>query len=62
MKLGILNHAIEQYQGLAWDSPQLKHLDHLYSSLDSDGLYWTYERAGLVERVVRQGDIERFVL
>jgi len=53
LKMSILERAIAQRPNLTWSSPQIKHLDHLYSSLDLDeGLYWTYERAGLVERVV----------
>jgi proteasome accessory factor A len=47
---------------LTWESPELKHLDLLYSSLDpSDGLYWAYERAGVLERVASDDQIERFV-
>ncbi len=46
--------------GLDWQDPKLKHLDHLYSSLDpEEGLYWTCERAGLVERLVTEGDVRR---
>jgi Pup amidohydrolase len=40
----------------------MKHLDHLYSSLDPDeGFYWIYEQAGLVERVVSPAEIERLL-
>ena len=47
---------------LNWRSPEIKHLDFLYSSLDlSDGLYWAYEKAGAVERLVSDEEIERFV-
>ena len=53
LKLSILERAMAHRSGLGWSSPQVKHLDHLYSSLDLDeGLYWAYERNGLVERLV----------
>ncbi len=62
LKLFILNRAIEQHPGLTWASPQLKHLDHVYSSLDPDeGLYWLYEKAGVVEPIATPGAIERLV-
>ena len=60
LKLTILERAMARHPGLEWDSPQMKHLDHLYGSLDaSEGLYWLYERDGLVERTVSDADIER---
>jgi proteasome accessory factor A len=58
LKMRILEHALSQHPNLTWESPEVKHLDHLYSSLD-DGLYWVYERSGMVERVVSEGHIER---
>jgi proteasome accessory factor A len=62
LKLCILRRAMQQVPGLTWESPQLKHLDHLYSSLDrAEGLYWAYERGGLVERLVTANQVERFV-
>jgi len=61
LKKSILKRAVSRNQ-LAWDSPQIKHLDHLYSSLDpNQGLFWAYDRAGAVEHVVCDGRIERFV-
>jgi len=48
--------------GLTWESPEMKHLDHLYSSLDSaEGLYWACQQGGVVQRVVSDEQIERFV-
>jgi proteasome accessory factor A len=62
LKLGILQRAMKQHPDLTWNSPQIKHLDHLYSSLDpSEGLYWAYENSGLVERIVTEAQIEQFV-
>jgi hypothetical protein len=61
LKLQILERARELRRNLDWTSPELMHLDQLYSSLDpSSGLYWLYERQGLVERVVGNEAIERF--
>jgi hypothetical protein len=62
LKLQILQRAMEQRPGLRWDSPELKHLDHLYSSVDpNEGLYWAYERNGFAKRVVSEARIERFI-
>lgn len=62
LKYRILDRAIRQRPGLAWNSPEVKHLDHLYSSIDpDDGLYLAYEKAGVVERLVEDAEIERFV-
>lgn len=60
-KLSVLERTASQ-RGLSWESPAMKYLDHLYSSLDpGEGLYWALERAGAVQRVVSEGQIERFV-
>lgn len=60
LKYSILRQVLDQRPELTWESPEIKHLDHLYSSLDpSEGLYWAYEQ-DFVERVVDDGQIERF--
>ena len=60
-KLSLLERTAAR-RGLSWESPGMKYLDHLYSSLDSgDGLYWALERAGAVEKVVSDGQIERLM-
>ena len=60
LKLSVLQQVLDQNPELTWGSPEIKHLDHLYSSLDlSEGLYWAYERGGLVERIVTDEQIER---
>ncbi len=62
LKLASLQRAMANHPRLQWSSPELKLLDHLYSSLDpADGLYWLHQRAGVVEQMVTGGDIERFV-
>lgn len=59
LKRSFLERAVSRSSGLTWGSPQLKHLDHLYSSLDpSVGLYWLADRGGLVDRVVSAARIE----
>jgi len=58
LKLQILQRAREQRPDLDWFSPQLKHLDFMYASLE-DGLYWACERNGAVDRLVSDADIER---
>ena len=53
LKFCILQRALCQRPHLTWASPQIKHLDHLYSSLDAEqGLYWTYEQHGATEQLV----------
>ncbi|MEW6741306.1 MAG: proteasome accessory factor PafA2 family protein [Planctomycetota bacterium] len=61
LKLAILRRALEQHPHLTWQSPELKHLDLAYGNLDSQrGLYWAYERAGVVERLVDDNRIDWF--
>ncbi len=62
VKREILLRAIDARPDLDWRSPEVKHLDLLYSSLDEeDGLFWPCERSGLAERVVTDAEIERFM-
>lgn len=59
LKRAILEQAAVQHR-LDWDSPRMKRLDQLYSDLDpSAGLYWAYERAGVVERRISDDHIRR---
>jgi proteasome accessory factor A len=61
LKRAIMEQALQQTPSLTWTSPEIKHLDHLYSNLDpQDGLYWAYERSGLVDRLVSQARIQHF--
>lgn len=59
LKLHILLRAMEQNPAFTWDSPEIKMLDHLYSSLDADGLYWAYERTGCLERLLSEDELDR---
>ena len=62
LKRSILERALANHAHLNWNSPELKQLDHLYSSLDpADGLFWIHEQAGVVESLVSRSHIERFV-
>ena len=62
LKLRILQRAMAQRPQLNWRSPEMKHLDHLYSSLDAtEGLYWIYENLGAVERVSSPAQVERLL-
>jgi proteasome accessory factor A len=60
MKLMAVERALEQRPELDWDSPEIKVIDHLYSSLDSDGLYWAYEASGFAEKLVPPARIDYF--
>ena len=62
LKFRILQRALHKRSDLTWTSPEIKHLDHLYSSLDAeDGLYWAYDKLGVVEKVVAEDRIDHFV-
>jgi Pup amidohydrolase len=62
LKLLALTRALDRRPDLDWSSPEIKHLDHIYASLDpAEGLYWAYERSGFAQRVVSEPEIERFV-
>lgn len=61
LKLQVLERAMRRQPQLRWDSPEVKHLDHLYSSLDrAEGLYWALETSGFVEKVVTEEEIQWF--
>jgi hypothetical protein len=63
LKLSILNQVLEASADLGWDSPQIKHLDHMYANLDhAQGLYWAYETSGFVERVVSPEQVDHFTI
>lgn len=62
LKQRILERTLAKHNHLNWQSPEIKHLDHLYSSLDpAEGLYWIYEQSQVVETLVTPGEIERFM-
>ena len=60
MKLMAIERAMEQRTGLDWDSPEIKMIDHLYSSLDDDGLYRAYAACGFAEQLVSPERIDYF--
>ena len=60
LKLQILQRARQQRPDLDWSSPEIKHLDFMYASLDEDGLYWVLRKSGLVDTLVTDEEIERF--
>lgn len=61
LKRQILEQAREE-GGYDWQSEEIKLLDQLYHSLDpAQGLYWEYEREGLVELRVSEAEVQRQV-
>jgi proteasome accessory factor A len=61
LKRQLLERAMAQRPGLDWTSPQIKHLDFAYSNLDpNEGLYWSLEQAGVVQRLVSPARVEYF--
>jgi proteasome accessory factor A len=62
LKLGIIGRAMRRNPALTWESPEVRRLDHSYSSLDGrDSLYQAMERAGCVQTVVSEAETERAV-
>jgi hypothetical protein len=55
-----IERAMEQRPELDWNSPAVKVIDHLYSSLDDDGLYWAYQASGFSEQLVPPERIAHF--
>jgi proteasome accessory factor A len=60
LKLMAIERAMEHNHNIAWDSPQTKVIDHLYSSLDDDGLFRAYEARGFTEQLVTPERIAHF--
>jgi proteasome accessory factor A len=60
MKLLAIERTMDERPGLDWDSAEVKVIDHLYSCLDSDGLYWAYEASGFAEQLVPLERIAHF--
>lgn len=61
LKFTTLQRALLRHSALTWSSPEIKHLDFLYSSLGDDGLFWHFQRAGIVEAHVASDRIAHFV-
>lgn len=60
LKLMAIERAMDQNSNLDWNSPEIKVIDHLYSSLDNDGLYWAYASARFTEPLVTPERIAHF--
>ena len=62
LKLLVIKQAMEQRPALTWASPEIKHLDQIFGSIDPlIGLYWAYERSGFLERIITDDEIENFI-
>ncbi len=62
LKWNILKRMLHNNRKLNWQSPQIKFLDHIYSSLEhAEGLFWSYQKKGLVDSVVMNGHIKKFI-
>jgi proteasome accessory factor A len=61
LKRRILRQAREQH-GLDWDAPGIAVLDQVYHSLDpEEGLFWAYDRQGVVEHLFGDDAVDRFL-
>ncbi len=59
LKLWSLEQAMAARPRLSWKSPEVRCLDLLYGSLDpAEGLYWSYQRDGLLEPVADDAAID----
>ena len=58
LKHTLLNSALDKNPQLNWSSPEIKHIDLVYASLDDDGLYNACVRSGVVESVVDELSVE----
>lgn len=62
LKRTLIERFLHQHPGLSWESPQVKHLDLIYASLDpNEGLYWVLQRNGLMEQAVSKESVHRFL-
>lgn len=62
LKLRIIEEAMRERPELTWESPEIKHLDLIYSSLDEgEGLFWALDGAGETERIVGEDEVARFL-
>jgi proteasome accessory factor A len=60
LKQRLLQGLLDRQPDLSWQSPELRQLDQLYSSLDEhDGPFWALEKAGHVEPVVDAAAVAR---
>lgn len=61
LKLALLERLLRARPDLDWGSPEVKHLDQLYSSLDpEEGLYWQFARGGRIASVGEEELASRF--
>ena len=60
LKRRTLERAMASRPSLSWSSHEIRHLDQMFASVDEgDGLFWALERAGLVDTVIGQDQIDR---
>jgi len=62
MKRALLERALEENRDWSWQSPEMKHIDQMYSSIDpADGLFHSLHAAGLFEEVATESEIAYFM-
>lgn len=63
LKRALIERALVSGDAALWASPQARHLDQLYASVDpQEGLYWPHWASGLVERWIDEEQIQRFAV
>ena len=62
LKKLVIERTMANHPGLNWQSPEVKHLDQVYGSLDpAEGLYFAFERNGFTVPLVTEAHIARLV-
>ena len=60
LKRHMLQRALASRPALKWSSPEIRHLDQMFASVDkSDGLFWACEQAGLTDVIAGEDQIRR---
>ncbi len=60
LKRQLLERAMAGRPGLDWSSPEVRHLDQIFASVDpAEGLFWTCEQAGLVDVIAGEDQVQR---
>lgn len=61
-KRALLDQALQRHPGWNWDSPEVTHIDQIYSSIDpADGLFLSLEESGLIEPIASESEIAAFI-
>jgi len=61
MKRSLIEHSLAEHNDWTWESPQVRHLDQVYASLDPrESLFYALDAAGAFERVASATEIAHY--